>query len=137
MLEDELKKIRKAMPDDRPWGWDKRYQTALLVTRPAGADEVRRLVGEVVDTSWSPGNLGSAPPEVKALVDHLKDLRPSQYLYTKTIDNGLVVYAAFWPWVGASHVSVRVGVFHAEDSQLEPASSIATLKAVFTTVSQK
>lgn len=48
-------------------------------------------------------------------MEHLKGIRPRQYLYTRNVQNDMLMYAAFWPWGTTNRISVRISLFTGEE----------------------
>ena len=132
MLEKVLRDARKALPTQRAWGWDKRYEAALLVTSPDNADPIRRALARILTDTWDESSLGNATQEVRKLALELQRVRPQQELFTKRIDNAQIVFAAYWPWRNNSHVSIRLGVFCVSGSTSAVAAARDLVKATFT-----
>jgi hypothetical protein len=93
------------------WGWDERWNSALMVLQ---GDEGQAFLGKLSDVFgalWDHENIASAEQSVQALAQNMGGLRAGQKLYATVVEDGVVLYAASWPWVGNSHLSIRVGIY--------------------------
>jgi hypothetical protein len=93
------------------WGWDERWNSALMVLQ---GEEGQAFLGKLADVfgdTWDHENITSAEQIVQTLAQDMGGLRAGQKLYSKAAEDGVVMYAASWPWVGNSHLSIRVGIF--------------------------
>ena len=133
MLEETIREAHAAikLPEGWAWGWDGRYKAALLVVRPSVAEELRQCLQSHFEHIWTHRMLSMLPRDINDLVNSLDGIRGGQSLFTKSIESDLLLWSAWWPWSGNSHVSVRLGVHSApDDARLEPTREL--LHSVFT-----
>ena len=105
------------------WGWDARPNGAFLVVNKEDAESVRGLLKSQFESSWEEANAINAPKNVCKVIEHLKGIRPRQYLYTKNVSSDLLMYAAYWPWGTTDRVSVRISLFSEENGSLDSEST--------------
>lgn len=132
MLESRLKKVYGELGTNLRWGWDERFRTALMVLQGEAADELSARVVDVFDQIWSEDSIEEASSEIQHLVTYLSGLRNEQRLHTMILDDSTIVFAALWPWAGNSHVSYRVGVFHAYATPELAKQAQTVVRGVFT-----
>ena len=112
MLKSTLRQAHDAiaLPTGWAWGWDGRFGSALMVIRPSIAEQFNDSLRTYFDQVWNHQMLNMLPRDVEALVSQLDGIRAGQHIYTKTIDQELLLWSSWWPWAGNSHISVRLGV---------------------------
>ena len=126
MLQDLLKDTIEKLGTEIHWGWDERWGTALMVLQWTDGEEFLKRLDGVFEMVLDTGNIGSASEPAKALSESLGGLRAGQKLHTHAAGEGVMIYAAVWPWVGNSHMSIRIGV-HGHDD----ATNRQSVRAVF------
>ena len=134
MLESTLREAYDAidLPAGWAWGWDGRFGAALMVIRPTIAEQFNGSLGAYFEQVWNHQMLTMLPQEVEALVSQLDGIRAEQQVYTKTIDQELLLWSSWWPWAGNSHISVRLGV-HGQPGASERLSEAQhLLRSIFT-----
>ena len=68
----------------------------------------------VFANEWNSDNIEGADEHVQALAQSMGGLRAGQKLFAAAAGDDLVIYAACWPWVGNSHLSIRIGIYGAD-----------------------
>ena len=132
MLQGSLEKAHELISTGMSWGWDARFHTALMVIQPDNADAVMADLGRAFDAQWKVDTVDEAPEMVNHLVKYLSGMREGQTLFTKTFEEEkCVMFAACWPWVGRSHLSVRLGVFKPYGSPDENTQVTQLLRSIF------
>ena len=132
MLQGSLEKARELISTGMSWGWDARFHTALMVIQPDDSDNVMANLGRAFDAQWTVDTVDAAPEMVSHLVKYLSGMREGQTLFTKTFEEEkCVMFAACWPWVGRSHLSVRLGVFKPYGSPDENTQVTELLRSIF------
>ena len=58
--------------------------------------------------------ISNPPTRVSKRWPSMGGLREGQKLFAMTASDGVWVYAASWPWVGRSHLSIRIGIYGAD-----------------------
>ena len=117
---------------DISWGWDARFHTALMVVQPENSAAILADLGRAFSNEWTVGTVGGASEMVSHLVKYLSGMREGQTLFTKVFEEEkCVMFAACWPWVGRSHLSIRLGVFKPYGSPEDNHQVTELLKAVF------
>ena len=131
MLEQALKQMYDDINIPHLCGWDERYRAALIVLQPADAEAILPNLDKAFEKEWDHTALAEATGDVKQLASHFSGSREGQMLYTKQVDSGIILYAAYWPWVGGSHISVRFGAFRLENCTFTAEDVANNLKAIF------
>jgi hypothetical protein len=117
-VEEILVKVRENVPSCM-WGWDGRYKAALHVATEGAEDSILDSLRNTFDREWTFDDLSGASTTEENLFEFLGGMRSQQILFTTTLGSDLLCYAAFWPWQGGSHYSIRVGIFE-YDSDASP-----------------
>jgi len=111
MLDVLLTETAEKLGTDIQWGWDERWNTALMVLQGEDGSLFLTNLDDVFGSAWNVDNIASAEAAVQALAEDMGGLRAGQRLYSRSVDDGALLYAASWPWVGKSHLSIRIGVY--------------------------
>ena len=114
MVQALLSETVEKLGTDLQWGWDERWNTALMVIQGEDGQTFLATLEGVFTDKWTFENIESASEDVQALAQSMGGLREGQKLYAAAAGDGLVMYAASWPWVGNSHLSIRIGVYGAD-----------------------
>jgi len=126
-----LNEIRRASNPTIPWTWDERYDVAMMALEPKLAAPIEASLAHYFSHKWDHQNHGSATGDLNLLIDSLAGIELGQSLYSSDLEEGLVAFAAFWPWAGNTNISVRIGVFtsddHPEISHQETTSAIRNM----------
>ncbi|MBT6177218.1 MAG: hypothetical protein HOI23_08205 [Deltaproteobacteria bacterium] len=93
------------------WGWDERWNSALMVLQGEEGQAFLLKLADVFGTMWTHENIATADQGVQDLAQNMGGLRAGQKLYATAIEDGAIMYAASWPWVGNSHLSIRIGIY--------------------------
>ena len=132
MLQGSLEETRDSISTDISWGWDARFHTALMVVQPENSDAILGDLDNSFSHQWTVTTVGGASEMVSHLVKYLSGMREGQTLFTKVFEEEkCVMFAACWPWVGRSHLSIRLGVFKPYGSPEENNEVSALLQSVF------
>ena len=113
MIQSLLTETMEKLGTELQWGWDERWNTALMVVQGDAADEFVTKLESVFAHGFGADSIESADEGVQALAQNMGGLRAGQRLFAQVVSDGVWLYAACWPWVGNSHLSVRVGIYGA------------------------
>ena len=98
------------------WVVDDRFEHVVM--RVLSKDEIK-AVWKDLESIFSKGfeeeSLLGASKEVRHLASIMGGLRDDQFLFVREEDEGLLAFAAIWPWQNAPQVSVRLGFSGAEE----------------------
>jgi len=131
MLEDRLKSIAQNVSAPCTWGWDNRYHTLFLVVNPAQARRLKTQFEGIFENNWTDEVSGDDVTDVvEGLVKTLSGIRQGQSLHCTGLEEGTIIFAAFWPWMGQPMVSIRLGVFEPAHAGAQP-ESLEMLKTIF------
>ena len=128
-LEAILKGVLGSLSEPTLWGWNARPNGAFLVITEEDAETVMECLDGFFEHKWNEKTLEDADAEVKEVVTYLSGIRERQYLFTKRMEDGLILYGAFWPWATSSRVSVRVSAYALGQQDLSPEQTQALLNA--------
>ncbi len=92
------------------WVVDDRFNHAIM--RVLSKDEIK-LVWPQLESIFSLGfeeeSLSGASKDVRHLASVMGGLRDDQFLFIQEFSEGLLAFAAIWPWQNAPQVSLRLG----------------------------
>ena len=128
-LEAILKGVLGSLSEPTLWGWNARPNGAFLVITEQDSDIVMDCLDGFFEHKWNEKTLEDAGAEVLEVVNYLSGIRERQYLFTKRLGDGLILYGAFWPWATSSRVSVRVSAYALGQQDLNPEQTQALLNA--------
>jgi hypothetical protein len=114
MVQALLSETVEKLGTELQWGWDERWNTALMVIQGEDGQNFLKKLGTVFSDEWSFENIEGASENVQALAQGMGGLRAGQKLFAAPAGEGVVMYAASWPWVGNSHLSIRIGIYGAD-----------------------
>ena len=73
--------------------------------------ELNESLAKSFENRWDIESIHDSPVYVREVVDALAGLRERQFIYTSTPKHeGLILYAAYWPWANGDLISVRVSL---------------------------
>ena len=128
-LEAILAGVLGSLSEPTLWGWNARPNGAFLVITEEDAEKVMVCLEGFFENKWNEQTLANADAGVLEVVNYLSGIRERQYLFTKRIEDDLMLYGAFWPWATSSRVSVRVSAYALGQRDLNPQQTQALLTA--------
>ena len=114
MVQALLSETVEKLGTELQWGWDERWNTALMVIQGEAGQTFLTTLDSVFSAQWTCDNIQSADEGIQALAQSMGGLREGQKLFAMTASDGVWGYAASWPWVGRSHLSIRIGIYGAD-----------------------
>ena len=114
MVQTLLSETVEKLGTELQWGWDERWNTALMVIQGEDGQNFLTKLQSVFTDEWTTDNIEEASEGVQSLAQGMGGLRAGQKLFAAQAGDGLVLYAASWPWVGNSHLSIRIGIYGAD-----------------------
>lgn len=113
VLQQELALVQRLLALSGVDKHDTRFENEVALVADASAiDEADGLVrGAMSDPVKPAGEKLSSDFSPKGLVDAMGGVRGGQTLYVKTLDSGVSVYVAYWPWGGGARITIKIGVF--------------------------
>ena len=98
------------------WVVDDRFDHVVM--RVLSKDDINTVWADL-ESIFSKGfeeeSLLGASKDVRHLASIMGGLRDDQFLFIREDDDGLLAFAAIWPWQNAPQVSVRLGFSGVED----------------------
>jgi len=120
---DALKRICQRIslniPTNCPWRWDKEFNLALTVIDRK--DEIMVELPMTLEFShkWDFTSIHEADEPIRDFFQAGLGLVPGQKVFTMDPVNGVVLYAAWWPWGDDERISVRLGMVAVSGEKLE------------------
>ena len=90
------------------WGWDDRFQAALLQFPVTAKDAVLSMLNSHFDAHWGSSNIDKAPEVVQVVCDNLGGIRDDQLLFATDTSQDALILAAYWPWQNGQTISIRI-----------------------------
>jgi hypothetical protein len=114
-------RISLNIPDNCPWRWDREFNLALTVI--SRKDEITVELPLTLEFShkWDFASIEDAE---KPIVDFFQTgfgVVPGQKLFTMDPVDGVVLYAAWWPWGDDEKISLRIGLLSLSGEKLDNA----------------
>jgi len=109
-LEERSKRIYTKLSSLLFWEWDEKLNIPLVEVAKKHADQVKELLTEEFEFSWSVESLASAPKAIQEISQALSGMRGNQMLFTTNPESGAILFASWWPWTNNEKVSVRIGL---------------------------
>ena len=98
------------------WVVDDRFEHVVM--RVLSKDDIKAVWADF-ESIFSKGveeeSLLGASKDVRHLASVMGGLRNDQFLFIREEDDGLLAFAAIWPWQNAPQVSVRLGFSGVEE----------------------
>lgn len=111
---DELKtichRISLNIPDSCPWRWDKEFNLALTVIDRQDEIMIELPLTLEFANKWDFTSIDEADPVIRGIFQAGFGIVPGQKVFTTQPVNGVLLYAAWWPWGDDERISLRVGL---------------------------
>jgi len=82
-------------------------------------ESLRPTVSHAYDQQWDSATVNSASDIIRSLASSLAGVSPGQLLFTSQNEEGLILFAAWWPWDNGSTVSLRIGPFSVDEDAFD------------------
>ncbi|MFZ5572794.1 MAG: hypothetical protein ACOZF0_20540 [Thermodesulfobacteriota bacterium] len=101
------------VPGPNPWRWDEEFNVARIVFRKSGADIVLSELKQIFEHCYDFSTIERASADVDRFINSIFGIIPGQMVFTSNTSDGLILFAAWWPWGNEMDISLRVGLYSA------------------------
>jgi len=130
-FESNAEKLRSLFPDEGFWHWDHSFSSMLTVLREEQVEGMRDALESCMNDTCSYRQEAKLSPMYRGLLSKLMGIRPEQSLHYSQCGSELILFAAYWPWLGSNRVSIRVGVYNRSTGRAEEGAVLDLLKTIF------
>ncbi|MBC2712692.1 MAG: hypothetical protein HGJ94_17405 [Desulfosarcina sp.] len=114
-------RISLNIPDNCPWRWDKEFNLALTVIDRQDEITIELPLTLEFAHKWDFTSIHDAEAPVRDFLQAGFGIVPGQKVFTMDPVNGVVLYAAWWPWGDDERISLRLGLAAVSDSKMDNA----------------
>jgi len=101
----------KEYQDKLKWEWDDRFEAAIATCKTDKKDDIKSSLQRFLKTIWDNSNTEDAPDVVFYVITHFGGLMQGQLLFMSDLNQDILLFCAWWPWVDGETVSIRVATF--------------------------
>jgi len=120
-FETVCQKISLNLPQQIPWRWDREFNLALVVIEKKDAITVELPLALEFSHKWDFSSIDEAEKSISDYFQAGFGVVPGQKLFTMDPIDGMVLYAAWWPWGDDERISLRVGLLSVDDEKVSNA----------------
>jgi len=117
-LETVCRRVSLNIPDHCPWRWDKEFNLALTVIDRQDEIMIELPMTLEFDHKWDFATINDADAPVRDFFQSGFGVVPGQKLFTMDPVQGVVLFAAWWPWGDDERISLRLGLVSIADQKL-------------------
>jgi len=110
LFKETCSNIATGFPDDSTWQGDKRFGAALVVIEKDNEESTRTLLADQFQNQYNSKTIKKASKTEKKMIKVFSGMQPGQELFS-SVENEVILFAAWWPWSNGTSVSLRVGMF--------------------------
>lgn len=114
-------RISLNIPEKSPWRWDKEFNLALSVIDRQDEIMVELPLTLEFSNKWDFATITDAQAPIRDYFQAGFGIVPGQKVFTMDPVNGVVLFAAWWPWGDDERISLRLGLLSLTDEKLENA----------------
>lgn len=118
-LETVCQRISLNIPKNCPWRWDKEFNLALTVIDTQDEIMVELPLTLEFSHKWDFTTINDAEAPIRDFFQAGFGIVPGQKVLTMDPINGVVLYAAWWPWGDDERISLRLGLVSVSGEKLE------------------
>lgn len=118
-LETICQRISLNIPENCPWKWDKEFNLALTVIDRKDEIMVELPLTLEFSHKWDFTTINDAEAPIRDFFHAGFGVVPGQKVFTMDPFQGVVLYAAWWPWGDDERISLRLGLVSVSDEKLE------------------
>ena len=118
-LETVCQRISLNIPENCPWRWDKEFNLALTVIDTQDEIMVELPLTLEFSHKWDFTTINDAEAPIRDFFQAGFGIVPGQKVLTMDPINGVVLYAAWWPWGDDERISLRLGLVSVSGEKLE------------------
>ena len=120
-FESVCQKISLNLPDQSPWRWDREFNLALTVIERKDEITVELPLTLEFSHKWDFSSIEDAEKSVSEFFQAGFGVVPGQKLFTMDPIDGVVLYAAWWPWGDDERISLRLGLLSVNGEKISNA----------------
>ncbi|WP_319525519.1 hypothetical protein [uncultured Desulfosarcina sp.] len=113
------RKISLNIPDHCPWRWDREFNLALTVIDKQDEIMIELPITLEFNHKWDFSTISGADAPVRDFFQSGFGVVPGQKLFTMDPLQGMVLFAAWWPWGDDERISLRLGLLSITDQKLD------------------
>lgn len=117
-LEAVCQRISLNIPENCPWRWDKEFNLALTVIDRKDEIMVELPLTLEFSHKWDFTTINDADAYIRDFFQAGFGVVPGQKVFTMDPFQGVVLYAAWWPWGDDERISLRLGLVSVSGEQL-------------------
>lgn len=119
VLETICQRISLNIPENCPWRWDKEFNLALTVISSQDQIMVELPLTLEFANKWDFTTISDADAPIRNFFQAGLGIVPGQKVLTTDPINGVVLYAAWWPWGDDEQISLRLGLVAVSGEKLK------------------
>jgi hypothetical protein len=119
-LEKICGKVFGSLPLLYQWQWDEDLHAARITFGEEHAQPVLTTLSTQFHHEWDFSTIEQASPAIAGHFNAAFGLFPGQKAFTHD-SGGITLFAVWWPWGDGDKISLRVGVFYSESSDVDKA----------------
>jgi hypothetical protein len=118
-LQAVCQRVSLNIPDNCPWCWDKEFNLALTVIDRQDEIMIELPLVLEFDHKWDFATIDDAEAPVRNFFQAGFGVVPGQKVFTMDPVNGVVLFAAWWPWGDDERISLRLGLLSVSGDPLD------------------
>ena len=118
-LESICKRISLNIPENCPWRWDKNLNLAIAVISRKDEIMVGLPLSLEFSYQWDFFTIDNADTAVRDYFQTGFGVMPGQKLFVQDPVNGVVLFAAWWPWGDDERISIRLGLISITNEKIQ------------------
>lgn len=111
-------RISLNIPDNCQWRWDKEFNLALTVIDRQDEINIELPLTLEFQNKWDFASINDADDPIRDFFQAGFGVVPGQKVFTMHPINGVVLFAAWWPWGDDERISLRLGLVSVGDQPL-------------------
>ena len=120
-FETVCQKISLNLPQQSPWRWDREFNLALTVIEKKDEITVELPLALEFSHKWDFSSIEEAEKSISDYFQAGFGVVPGQKLFTMDPIDGMVLYAAWWPWGDDERISLRLGLLSVDSEKISNA----------------
>ena len=114
-------RISLNIPENCPWRWDKEFNLALTVIDRQDEIMIELPLTLEFAHKWDFATIEDADEPVRDFFQSGFGVVPGQKVFTTDPVQGVILYAAWWPWGDDERISLRLGLVSLSEKKLDNA----------------
>lgn len=114
-------RISLNIPETSPWRWDKEFNLALSVIDRQDEIMVELPLTLEFTNKWDFTTINDADAPIRDFFQGGLGVVPGQKVFAMSPQNGVVLFATWWPWGDDERISLRLGLMSVTEKRMENA----------------